>query len=780
MSLKEIALQYIDAGLCTLPALKAEKRPAIGKRWKEYQYRLPSEAEWKCWFADALCIVCGKISGNLRVIDFDQQGKAFESFREQCSPELFDRLVIERSQSGGYHVVFRTVSEVHADKKLARDANGKTLIETLGEGNLFLCTPTPGYELKQGDFSHIPILQVHEAEYLFELTRGFNEYQKPTPPPPMPKRSAPIQMDGKRPGDALNEDGIGFIKEILQKHGWAYVGQQSEHDELWRRPGKNVGHSAIFHTDTPTFHVFSSDAAPLDATTYSYFNVYAILEHGGDFSAAAKELASLGYGDALSTTSLSGFVTIPPSQKQDTYEEENAAESVPMQMPNAFDDFAVENFDEIKQDHIEDPGLIPEDLLHPPGLVGEIATFCFNTNPVQQQEFALVTGITMVAHLIGQNYQTPDACCSNFYALSIGKSGAGKNRAITFFRSRQIKEIVKSIVGTFSGHAALLRYLQKKTKTLLMVWDEVGGKLEEIVKKPNSPTSQLLDYLTELYSSAESSVSADIKVSDIEAPDVTEPHCSLYGTGTFKSVFKAMTPNLIERGFIGRVNFFFADQNKKKRKMHERLPIPDSILEQVKAWIQKPLALPIPQEQYPSLFQVFPEPTVVTYTEEAKQIFDHFCDQCTIAEENTSEDFQCLWVRSVEEAKKLALIYACSVSMDEPTIDTEAATWACRLSEHLTLRKLYIANHHMAANEQGHLENDILNYVRKKKNQTATQTEITDRFKKGIDPTLRKKAIHNLVITGQLVREKKSVSGTRKTSTVYRIPYKPKAQRSDE
>ena len=770
ISLKGIALQYIDAGLCTLPALKAEKRPAIGKRWKEYQYRLPTEAEWKCWFADALCIVCGKISGNLHVIDFDQHGKAFEAFRQQCSPELFDRLVIEKSQSGGYHVVFRTESEVHADKKLARDANGKTLIETLGEGNLFLCAPTPGYELLQGDFSHIPILQEHEAEYLFELARSFNEYQKPLPPPP-PKRSAPIQTEGKRPGDALNENGIGFIKEVLQKHGWTYVGQKSEHDELWRRPGKNAGHSAIFHTDTPTFHVFSSDAAPLDATTYSYFNVYAILEHGGDFSAAAKELATQGYGDTLSTTALSGFVTIPPIS-QDANEEEKADEAVPMQMPSAFDDFAIENLDEIKQDNIEDPGLIPEDLLNPPGLVGEIANFCFDTNPVQQQEFALATGITMVAHLIGQNYQTPDACRSNFYALSIGKSGTGKNRAITFFRSRQIKEIAKSIVGTFSGHAALLRYLQKKTKTLLMVWDEVGGKLEEIIKKPNSPTSQLLDYLTELYSSAESSVSADIKVSDIEAPDVTEPHCSLYGTGTFKSVFKAMTPDLIERGFIGRVNFFFADQNKKKRKMHERLPIPETIQEQVKAWIQKPLALPIPQEQHLPLFQVFPEPTVVAYTEEAKQVFDHFCDQCTNAEENTPEDFQCLWVRSVEEAKKLALIYACSASMDEPIIDAEAATWACRLSEHLTLRKLYIANHHMATNEQGHLENDILNYVRKKR--TATQTEIMDRFKKGIDATLRKKAIHNLLITGQLVREKKIVGGSRQKSTVYRVPYKSK------
>jgi len=270
-------------------------------------------------------------------------------------------------------------------------------------------------------------------------------------------------------------------------------------------------------------------------------------------------------------------------------------------------------------------------------------------------------------------------------------------------------------------------------------------------------------------------VSADIKVSDIEAPDVIEPHCSLYGTGTFKSVFKAMTPNLIERGFIGRVNFFFADQNKKKRKTHERLPVPESIREQAKAWVQKPLALPTTPEGSLPLFQVIPEPTVVPYTDEAKQIFDRFSDLCTNAEENSPEDFQCLWVRSVEEAKKLSLIYACSASMDSPVIGAEAATWACRLSEHLTLRKLYIANNHMAANEQGHLENDILQYVKRKKE--ATQSEIINRFKKGVDPALRKKALHNLLITGQLVRESKKEKGARKASTVYRVPYKSKKQK---
>ena len=81
----------------------------------------------------------------------------------------------------------------------------------------------------------------------------------------------------------------------------------------------------------------------------------------------------------------------------------------------------------------------------------------------------------------------------------------------------------------------------------------------------------------------------------------------------------------------------------------------------------------------------------------------------------------------------------------------------------------------MAANEQGHLENDILHYVKKKGE--ATQTEIVNRFKKGIDPALRKKAMHNLLITGQLVRECKKEKGSRKVSTVYRIPYKSKKQK---
>ena len=70
---KETALNYLAAGLAVLPADKTLKRPVMA--WKNYQEHRPVTAEVESWFSDrhnAICLICGKVSGNLEVIDFDQ------------------------------------------------------------------------------------------------------------------------------------------------------------------------------------------------------------------------------------------------------------------------------------------------------------------------------------------------------------------------------------------------------------------------------------------------------------------------------------------------------------------------------------------------------------------------------------------------------------------------------------------------------------------------------------------------------------------------------------
>lgn len=88
--------------------------------------------------------------------------------------------------------------------------------------------------------------------------------------------------------------------DILTPAGWH---QHYEQDGVvyWTRPGKSTGTSASTNAlGTDRLHVFTTSAAPLEGgESYSKGGTYAALYHGGDHSAAARELAGAGYGTPL-------------------------------------------------------------------------------------------------------------------------------------------------------------------------------------------------------------------------------------------------------------------------------------------------------------------------------------------------------------------------------------------------------------------------------------------------------------------------------------------------
>ena len=90
---KETALKFLAAGLAVLPADKTLKRPVMA--WKNYQEYRPVNADVERWFSDrhnAICLICGKFSGNLEVIDFDQHGELYPAWEAQISAELKSEL----------------------------------------------------------------------------------------------------------------------------------------------------------------------------------------------------------------------------------------------------------------------------------------------------------------------------------------------------------------------------------------------------------------------------------------------------------------------------------------------------------------------------------------------------------------------------------------------------------------------------------------------------------------------------------------------------------------
>jgi hypothetical protein len=162
--------------------------------------------------------------------------------------------------------------------------------------------------MAQGDLLAIPTLDATEREVLLSTARQFNlcrvettaGTQPQTPPGP------PSVRRGDRPGDHFNARMTWAA--LLQKHGWR-IERIDGVTTYWSRPGKERGVSASTnYGDCDLLYVFSTNAAPFDhERAYDKFGAYALLEHGGDFSAASRALALAGYG-ALSLAQVVGLV----------------------------------------------------------------------------------------------------------------------------------------------------------------------------------------------------------------------------------------------------------------------------------------------------------------------------------------------------------------------------------------------------------------------------------------------------------------------------------------
>ena len=257
--------------------------------------------------------------GLAAIIDFDDPG-SYERWRKlvgKVAPEFLERLVIVQTPSGGYHVYYRCRDGVECNQFLARrkKSSGKTkiLIETRGEGGYVLLPGSPPschpankpYDLVQGDLTEIPTIDASERDSLLQCARALNDYVKPAR-----VFAEPSDGDGNRPGDEFNREAT--WEEILEPDGWVKVGHNGE-TAYWRRPGKEQGVSATTnYGGSDLLYVFSSNADPFEAErAYGKFSVYTYLNHGGNFGAAAADLAKQGYGSEPDLFSLTSLISQP-------------------------------------------------------------------------------------------------------------------------------------------------------------------------------------------------------------------------------------------------------------------------------------------------------------------------------------------------------------------------------------------------------------------------------------------------------------------------------------
>ncbi|WP_069625365.1 phage/plasmid primase, P4 family [Streptomyces niveus] len=342
---------------CSVVAVRTDGSKRPQGEWKRAQTERATETDVRAMFAHAhpgVGIITGAVSGGLemyelegRAVDEGVLNRLTEILIASGLTELWERIAtgwLERSPSGGLHFHYRVTGGVPGNTKLAsrlaredeltdterdlltRHPNKKILrgwIETRGEGGFVVTAPSHGpvhpsglpYELLAGGPATCPTITADEHQALHTISRMLDEVPSDEVAKVEPSHAgagqAPLDeaaaflfsTGGDRPEGGLTP-GDDFEQkaswaDILQPHGWRHLFTSGQ-TVYWQRPAKD-GREPSATTgrarDRDRLYVFTTSTEFVAERPYTKFGAHALLNHGGDHSAAARELRRLGYGE---------------------------------------------------------------------------------------------------------------------------------------------------------------------------------------------------------------------------------------------------------------------------------------------------------------------------------------------------------------------------------------------------------------------------------------------------------------------------------------------------
>jgi hypothetical protein len=710
MDIQQASKLYASHELCVLPIKDiSSKRPNVPGGWKQFQSKRPSDVQRNAMFRGAagICIVCGEASNGCEIFDFDAGGEQFLAWLEAVQsqqPELWDKLVCEKSPSGGYHVVYRC-PKIEGSQKLSQrkteDGKIQVLIETKGSGGLFLCAPTQGYELIHNTFTDIQTITEAEREVLFSVARGLSP--EPSKPKPAQKEDGVSRFKPSIYADYENSDRVGDdysrkadVPELLRKHGWQYISTKGENQE-WRRPGKTEG-SISAHWNGEHFYCFTSSTVLEHAKPYNPFSLYAFLECDGDFKLAAQQLRQQGYGQSIIKDQSQGIMS-----------------QIHVETDTDNDIFT----------QLQDPGAFPKKLLQVDGLLAKIVEYNILGAYRKQPELALLGAIALMSILTAKSLRDETNTRGNMYLLGVCGSGEGKDRA------RVVNKDILSGLGAMylspseevSSDTAIIRSIETQTEMLLQL-DEFGRFLTSMNNKGASHLYKIGETLLKLYSCSNGVFSGRIYAdANDRIKAIKEPFLTVYGTTVQSNLWDGLRKENLSDGLYSRLLIVEGRQEEIPRMLRKNIDntVPEEILLASKEWIDRGNQVGV----------VFPQRITARYTDDAYAHLNNRYVEWMRGRLDKSDFEQAMLNRNVEKARKLALIYAASSQgiKEDLHIDLASIEWACEFVDYCTRLMIYKAESNVSENKREKDVQDILRFIRKAGQKGVSLTQIARKYR---------------------------------------------------
>jgi hypothetical protein len=208
-TLLKSALYYHSEGLCVIPCLPRDKRPALAT-WEEYQTRRSTEAEIATWFSNGnefnIGAIHGEISGGYVLWDFDADRGLFDLF-STTFPALVAGRIVQSGSGQGYHIplIVGRLPDFGHDTRLDRPIGNRTWKTDMGNLNCrarWCQSVLPPSLHPSGNRYHF----LHKAPLVHtpDLDSVITWLNELAPPPPARLPSAPAGPIHPADGDLLS------------------------------------------------------------------------------------------------------------------------------------------------------------------------------------------------------------------------------------------------------------------------------------------------------------------------------------------------------------------------------------------------------------------------------------------------------------------------------------------------------------------------------------------------------------------------------------------------
>ena len=337
----------------------------------------------------------------------------------------------------------------------------------------------------------------------------------------------------------------------------------------------------------------------------------------------------------------------------------------------------------------------PDDILNPPGVVGDVVRWIRETSPMFQPKFALAAGLTACGALVGRAVKDWTGQRTNLYTLAIGNTAAGKNAPLGAVR-RLVSAVggsdkgqFKLIMGEATSASAIEAHLSVFPVRLLLI-DEIGHYISTVRKAAGDVNlGTVIPAITKCWSCAGDAFIGRSRAKDSngkfrDSETIKEPCVCIYGATTPDVLFDSLATADFADGSITRFLSFISFDRPKYKPVAE-CQVPVELVGKVNDVLASFGVKPHGAKTQSGASDFTPVPCLVKSSEAAEKVLADLNDYAyeRMLQADKGEKFFLLWGRAVEMARRVSLIVASFRDCHNPVIDeadADYAAWLIKLS----------------------------------------------------------------------------------------------------